>query len=82
MSDDHPVDPSPVQLPVEFSDRLRRPFSHFLRIEAAGGAILLTFAVAALAVSNSPWADQIAEVWEIRAGFEVGALEYARSLKR
>lgn len=43
-----------ARLPRELVDRLIRPFARFLRIEAAAGAVLLSFAVAAVILSNSP----------------------------
>lgn len=62
-------------------DGLTKPFARFLRIEAAGGAVLLLFTVAALVLSNSPWADVYAQAWETRLGFHIGSLEYARSVR-
>ncbi len=62
-------------------DRVTRPFARFLRIEAAGGAALLFFTVAAIVLSNSPWAQVYADAWESSVGFHVGSLEYARSLR-
>jgi len=70
-----------VRLPKEPGDRLTKPFSRFLRIEAAGGAVLLMFTVAALVLSNSPWAHLYSDLWEIRVGVLAGPLEYARSLR-
>lgn len=66
---------------MEFGDRLTRPFARFLRIEVAGGAVLLLFTLAALVLSNSPWAHTYLEAWETQVGVHVGAFEYARSLK-
>jgi Na+:H+ antiporter, NhaA family len=43
-----------ARLPTELVDRLTRPFAQFLRIEAASGAVLLLFTLAALVLSNSP----------------------------
>lgn len=68
-------------LPKEFGDRLTQPFAWFLRIEAAGSAILLLFTVAALALSNSPWSHLFLNTWEIRVGLQLGSLEFARSVK-
>jgi Na+:H+ antiporter, NhaA family len=42
------------RLPGELVDRLTKPLASFLRIEAAGGVILLALTIAALALSNSP----------------------------
>lgn len=81
MSEDRQVDRNLARLPGEFVDRLTKPFARFFRIEAAGGAGLLLCTVTALFLSNSPWAPLFLDVWETRAGFQVGSLEYARSLR-
>ena len=39
------------------------PFQEFFRTEAATGALLLSCAVAALGVANSPWADAYHRLW-------------------
>ncbi|RPH66830.1 MAG: Na+/H+ antiporter NhaA [Burkholderiales bacterium] len=79
MSLDRQDDSKLAHLPQEFGDRLTGPLSRFLRIEAAGGVVLLLFTVAALALSNSPWAQLYADAWEMRVGLQAGPLEYARS---
>jgi Na+:H+ antiporter, NhaA family len=38
-------------------DRLLSPVQSFLKIEAAGGILLLLFTVVALVWANSPWAE-------------------------
>jgi NhaA family Na+:H+ antiporter len=43
---------SDTRLPSEFVDWLRKPIARFLRIEAAGGAVLLLFTVAALLLES------------------------------
>ena len=68
-------------MPKEYVDRLTNPFVHFLHIESAGGAILLLFTVAALVLSNSPWANSFEHAWETRVGLQVGPFEFARSLR-
>jgi Na+:H+ antiporter, NhaA family len=68
-------------LPRELVDRLTKPFATFLRIEAAAGVVLLSFAVAAVVLSNSPWAEAFLQVWETRVGLEIGSLEFARSVR-
>lgn len=81
MSDDRQADKELSRLPREFVDRLTKPFARFLGIEAAAGAVLLLFTVAALLLSNSPWAHPFLNVWETRVGIQIGSLEFARSLK-
>jgi NhaA family Na+:H+ antiporter len=81
MSEDPNVDGAISRLPREIVDRLTRPFARFLLIEAAGGAVLLLFAVAALVLSNSQWAHLFSNVWETPVGFQFGSFEFARSLR-
>ena len=49
------------------------PFQEFFRTEAAGGALLVACASAALAVANSPWADAYHAVWSTHVGISVGS---------
>ncbi|TBU92018.1 Na+/H+ antiporter NhaA [Stutzerimonas kirkiae] len=72
---------APTRLPKVPADRLARPFSRFLHIEAAAAGVLLLFTIAALVLSNSPWAEPFLAIWETRSGFHIGSLEYMRSLK-
>ena len=64
MITDQQANPEATRLPKEFVDRLTNPFVRFLHIESASGLILLLFTVAALVLSNSPWADSFEHVWE------------------
>lgn len=70
-----------VQLPRAFVDRISPPFVRFLHIEAAGGAVLLVFTLAALVLSNSPWADAFLGIWETRLELRLGDMALGRSLK-
>jgi NhaA family Na+:H+ antiporter len=81
MSENRPADPGLARLPKEFVDRLTKPFARFLGIEAAAGVVLLLFTVAALILSNSPWAHPFLNVWETRVGLQIGSFEFARSLR-
>jgi NhaA family Na+:H+ antiporter len=67
------------RLPRELVDRLTKPFGRFLHIEALGGGLLLLATVAALVLSNSPWAQAFASAWELPVGLRIGAFEFARS---
>lgn len=71
MGQDRQANVPLVRLPREIVDRLARPFSRFLRIETAGGAILLSFTIAALILSKSPWAQPFLSVWETRIGLQI-----------
>ena len=81
MSDDRLTGSHLTRLPKVLADRLTKPFARFLRIESAAGAILLISATAALAMSNSPWADRWSEVWETPVGLRLGPVEFARSVR-
>jgi NhaA family Na+:H+ antiporter len=69
------------RLPKEPVDRFTRPFTQFLRIEAAAGAVLLLCTALTLIVSNSPWSAPFLSFWETPAGFHMGGIEFSRSLK-
>lgn len=73
--------PNNTRLPDVFANWLTSPFARFLRIESAGGAVLLLFTVAALVLSNSPWSDSFEHAWEIRIGLQIGSLDFVRSLR-
>jgi NhaA family Na+:H+ antiporter len=81
MNQDRRADTGLDRLPGEAVDWLTKPFASFLRIEAAGGAILLALTIAALVLSNSPWAHQFLTFWELPVGIQIGSLEAARSLR-
>ncbi|MEE4277312.1 MAG: Na+/H+ antiporter NhaA [Halieaceae bacterium] len=68
----------PTGLPSALLDRVRRPFTRFLAIEAAAGAVLLLATLAALVLANSPWAHLYHEAWEVQVGFQIGSLDFAR----
>jgi Na+:H+ antiporter, NhaA family len=70
MPESRRVQRSLAQLPREFGDRLTKALSRFLQIEAAGGIVLLLFTVAALVLSNSPWAHVYSAAWETRVVFK------------
>ena len=81
MSQSPQEHPEIARLPRGLVDRFLRPFSRFLRIEAAGGAILLLSTIAALVLSNSPWAQAFLNIWETHASLRIGSLEFGRSIK-
>jgi Na+:H+ antiporter, NhaA family len=81
MSDDLQANTEFSRLPRELVDRVTKPFARFLHIETAGGVVLLFFTVAALALSNSPWANAFLNAWETPVGIQVGSLEFTRSLR-
>lgn len=81
MSTPRPSGPELSRLPPEPIDRVARPFATFLRIEAAGGATLLVFTLAALLLSNSPWGPTFLEFWDTDVRLHVGVLEFGRSIR-
>ncbi len=50
-------------MPPTRSARFLSPFQEFFRTEAAGGALLVACACAALLIANSPWAEAFAGFW-------------------
>lgn len=81
MSNDQRNGAESTRLPKEFLDRLTKPFTRFLALEAATGAVLLLFTAGALFLSNSQWADSFLNVWETQIGLQVGAWEFVRTLR-
>jgi NhaA family Na+:H+ antiporter len=75
------TDSEMTHLPKEFVDYLKKPFIRFFHIEAAGGAVLLLFTVAALVLSNSPWTYLYEHAWETMIGLNLGSLEFTRSIR-
>ena len=67
-------DPWLSKLPSEPIDRVTKPLARFLRIEAAGGAVLLLSTAVALVLSNSSWADSFLAAWEAPVGLQLGPL--------
>jgi NhaA family Na+:H+ antiporter len=78
-----PAKPQPelARLPHELVDRFARPFSHFLRIEAAAGGLLLLVAALAVVLSNTPAAATLESVWHTPISVVIGELDYGRSLR-
>lgn len=68
-------------LPREIADRFTKPFRQFVRIEAAAGVLLLLATLAALALANSPLSKPFLTFWETSIGFQLGSLDFSRSLR-
>jgi NhaA family Na+:H+ antiporter len=81
MTENPRTDTQRVRLPSEAIDSLTGLFTRFLRIEAAGGAILLLFALSALLLANSPWAHPFLSIWETPVGLRLGSFDFVRSLR-
>lgn len=67
-------------LPGEMVNTVTKPLARFLRIETAGGGVLLVATFAALILSNSPWADGFASLWDTQLGFRFESYDYTRGL--
>jgi Na+:H+ antiporter, NhaA family len=61
-----------AKLPAAPVDRLTRPLARFLRIESAGGIVLLLCAVAALVLANSPAAHDYYKFWHTHVAVALG----------
>src|SRR5438552_1873775 len=61
-----------AKLPAAPVDRLTRPLARFLHIESAGGIVLLICAVAALALANSPLAEDYHRFWHNPVWLRIG----------
>lgn len=57
-----------------------RPIAGFLRVEAAGGIVLLLATVVAMVWANSPWADTYDAFWHTQVGLSVGSFELTEDL--
>ena len=75
------MDRNRSSLPAEFADRFTQPFTRFLQIEAATGAILLLAVSIALLLSNSPWSSSFSDFWDTPVGVSLGPFDYGRSLR-
>ena len=71
---DHPLPREPI-------DRLTRPVTEFMHIEASSGFVLLACTLAALGLANSPWADGFLAFWKTKVGFQAGSFGMQHSLQ-
>ncbi len=62
-------------------ERVAEPFAKFFRIEAAGGIVLLSCALIALGIANSPWAATFASFWQTSLGVTLGDFALELSLQ-
>ena len=75
------TDPGNRNLPPVIADRITKPFSQFLQIEAAAGGLLLLAVVSALLLANSAWSAAFLAFWETQIGLHFGAMDFTRSLR-
>jgi NhaA family Na+:H+ antiporter len=69
------------RFPTEPIDRFVTPFQRFIHTEAAGGAVLLMAAVAALVIANSALGPGFEAFWSMRVGLRFGDIVWERSLR-
>ena len=67
--------------PEEPIERIVRPLTRFVHVEAAGGIALLLASLTALAFANSPLADHYQAFWKAEVGVQFGSIEFEHSLK-
>ena len=61
---------------------MTEPLARFMRVEAAGGVVLLFCTVAALVLANSPWSESFLAIWKTHIKFEIeGLFTFDHSLK-
>ncbi|HET6625932.1 MAG TPA: Na+/H+ antiporter NhaA [Nocardioidaceae bacterium] len=58
-----------------------RPMADFLRIESAGGVLLVLAAVVAMVWANSAWSDSYAALWQTEINVEVGSWRVSEDLQ-
>ncbi len=61
--------------------RMARPLARFLRVEAAGGIVLVVATVVALAWANSPWSAGYQTLWETPVQLTVGSFRFDEDLR-
>jgi NhaA family Na+:H+ antiporter len=67
--------------PQEPIDRILEPLTRFLRVEAAGGAVLLVTSVVALALANSAIGETYVAIWKTPLEFGFGEFQMSYSIK-
>ena len=67
-------------MPLKTSTRALSAIREFLRLEAAGGYVLMVAAALALLVANSPWADAYNAILHIEIGGTLAGLTLRESL--
>ena len=60
--------------------RAAQPFVRFLRVESAGGILLLAAAVVALVWANSPWQSSYESLWSTGIRLEIGGYVFEEDL--
>jgi Na+:H+ antiporter, NhaA family len=58
-----------------------RPIAGFLKVEAAGGLVLLLAALVAMIWANSPWSASYEALWQTEIGISFGSFELSEDLR-
>src|SRR6266540_1955922 len=74
VRDGQPLAPAPLRMPVALRE--------FLREETAGGAVLMTVVVVALAWANSPWQGAYDALWRTALDVRLGRFELTGDLRQ
>ncbi len=61
-------------------DRIKDPLVDFVRLEAFGGIVLMTFTLLALGIANSLYGDTFLQYWEKYVGIHFGDWELSKTL--
>ena len=80
-SDPGADDPEDSGLPRAPIDLVIEPLARFMHVEAASGGVLVFATAAALALANSPLADDFLGIWKTQFGFAFGDFSVKHSLK-
>jgi Na+:H+ antiporter, NhaA family len=67
--------------PPVLAVRLSQPFRRLAEWQAGGGVVLLTAAVIAMVIANSPWHTRVEAFWESRLSVGFGASAFSLSLR-
>src|SRR5215212_951154 len=60
--------------------RAAQPIVRFLRVEAAGGVVLIVATLIALMWANSPWSGSYASLWSAEIRLELGSYVFVEDL--
>jgi NhaA family Na+:H+ antiporter len=70
----------PAGFPVARVERWLAPVARFLRVESAGGIVLLTCTALALVLANSPLAESFAALWKTKVQLTIGTFTLTDTL--
>jgi NhaA family Na+:H+ antiporter len=71
---------APVPLTATPIERVLSPFSRFVRLESAGGIVLIACTLIAVVWANSPWGGIYHHLWETKLSFSLGPWGISHSI--